>query len=119
MPTVQKSVERYQVWCESCGSVYTPPIHSATWWKAKQRADEGFLDALCVSGTECGCVEKRPVISEENFGIIGYTMDCFDFTIKCKTFVDLCKAARQMKNGDTFWIIGPVSQAVKDRLTGW
>lgn len=119
MSTTQKQVERYQVWCESCGDVYTPQIKSPTWWKAKQRADKDFLDALCVSGTECGCVQKNPVISKESFGIIGYTMDCIDFTIKCKTFVDLCKAAKRMKNGDTFFIIGPVSQNVKDRLCGW
>lgn len=113
---------RYQVYCPSCDSTYEPAIKSSTWWKAHQRAEKGYLDALWVDGDECGCSrsfrQELPKIPVGGYGIIGYTMDCQDFVIPCKTFVQLCAAAKKMKNCDTFWIIG-VSQKVKDKLSGW
>ena len=50
--------ELFNVVCMDCGQIFTPLVRTPLWWKAKQRADQGFLDAMHVSGEECGCVSE-------------------------------------------------------------
>ena len=105
---------RYNVECMVCGQVFTPTIRSSLWWQAKQREEQGYLDALRVSGKECGCI-AQPVRPDAPFRVVGYDDMCVDFDIPCDTFVDVIKVCRQLGAGDTFFITG-VSDAVSDKL---
>jgi hypothetical protein len=82
---------RYNVVCYECGQVWSPTVKSPLWWKAKQRSEQGYLDALHVSGEECGC--KQPVAQPDApFRVVGYDDMCRDFDIP---YYSLVKAARK------------------------
>lgn len=82
---------RYQVVCIGCGQVWSPAVRSPLWWKAKKRAEQGYLDALCVSPQECGC---KPEVREPDarYRVVGYTDMCDDFDLP---FHSLVKAAQK------------------------
>lgn len=105
---------QYNVSCFHCGAIWQPPYRSSLWWRAKQRSDAGFLDALHVSAEDCGCVEKqhRP---EANFRVFGYDDFCQNFDLAFDSFVDAVKAYRQYYKGSIVFIKG-VSKAVEQKL---
>lgn len=81
---------RYNVTCNHCGRVWQPGVKSPLWWKAKKRADKGYLDALGVSHQECGC---KPDIVDPDvpYRVVGYNDMCEDFDVP---FTSLPKAAK-------------------------
>jgi len=104
----------YNVVCENCGCIWQPQFHSALWWKAHKRAQEGFLDAYRATGIECGCEQARHRL-DAPLRVFGYTMDCQDFDVPFNSFT----AAVQffIKNRRTCEVfIEGVSESVKDRL---
>ncbi len=108
---------KYNVFCRECDQVWTPAHGSPLWWVAKQRADKGYLDAACVSGTECGCKKKQ---SQPNapFRVFGYNGFCEDFDIPCNTFTKAVKKFRELAEIgrlNTVFIDG-VSERVLHRL---
>ena len=109
------SSEVYQVECTQCGQVFVPPDNSPLWWKAKKRSEKGFLDALLVSGIECGCVEEKRQ-SNAPFRVFGYDGMCRDYDIPCHTFMEAIKTFRECdRAGDIVFIKG-VSESVEHRL---
>ncbi len=107
---------RYQVVCENCGQVWEPAVKTSLWWRAKKRDEKGYLDALWVSGTECGCIE--PVVHPEApFRVFGYDDMCHNYNIPCWSFLQAVKLFRKYdRSGDIVFIKG-VSPKVEDRLT--
>lgn len=103
----------YLVQCADCGSVFSPYLGSALWWKAKGHAAEGYLDAFRCSGAECGCV-KEVKISDAPYRVFGYDDMCYDFDIPCDTFVEAVKAYRDNWFGVVF--ITGVSEPVRRKL---
>ena len=109
-----KCVE-YNVFCRSCDLVWQPGFKTPLWWRAKQYADSGKLDAISVSGEECGCIEKR-IESDAPFRVFGYDGMCCDFDIPLPTFVSAVKRyIAHAKAGDILFITG-VSPRVQERL---
>lgn len=104
---------RYVVVCSECGQDWEPLVRSPLWWRAKKKADKGYLDALYVSGKDCGCV-KECYHPDAPYRVIGYNWDCIDFNIPCNTFVEAIQAYRRHKM-DTVFIKG-VSKTVEDAL---
>ena len=106
---------RYTVVCTECGQDWQPLIRSPLWWRAKKKSDRGFLDALLISGKDCGCV-KQPYRPEAPFRVIGYDDLYRDYDIPCDTFVKAINAYRERDHmGDIVFITG-VSDVVKKRL---
>jgi len=106
---------RYNVVCMACDQVYQPLIKSPLWWRAKKRADEGYLDALHVSGEDCGCVSK---IHKPNapYRICGYDDMCCDYNIPCKTFVQAVTLYRERSRWGDVVFIHSVSGSVEEKL---
>lgn len=71
---------RYNVCCMDCGQSWQPEVRSPLWWRAKQKADEGYLDAVCVLGEECGCVPEKQE-PDARYRVFGYTDDLCDFDV--------------------------------------
>ena len=112
MSTIDDST-KYNVACLACGGVWQPAPGTPLWWKAKQRAAKGYLDAVHVPGEECGCAKKRSQ-SEAPYRVFGFTDDCREYDIPCTTFVSAVRAFIARKY-DTVFISG-VSAAVEQRL---
>ena len=105
----------YNVVCSDCSQIFQPRPRSPLWWKAKQAADSGRLDAICISGEECGCVKKE-YLPDAPFRVFGYTDMCEDFNVPCTTFVEAVKLYRRLdKEGCIVFITG-VSDVVEDKL---
>lgn len=105
---------QYNVVCGSCGNFFQPGARRPLWWKAKKHADKGYLDAVCISGYECGC-EKRPENPDAPFRVFGIDWDMQKYDIPCKTFVEAIRTFRELQRcGDTF--IKGVSPAVEEKL---
>lgn len=105
----------YNVFCRSCGSIWTPTPRSKLWWKAKKRADQGYLDALCVSPEECGC-EKKVTEPNAPIRVFGYDFECHDFNIPFTSFTAaVCKFLQLQRDGYEVFITG-VSDSVEDKL---
>jgi hypothetical protein len=104
----------YNAECISCGCVQSV-YGGSLWWKAKKNAERGYLDAIGISGVECGC--ERP-LTEPNapYRVFGWTDDGHTFNRPHFTFVG---AVRDYIDNNSYGamanIIG-VSQAVKERL---
>lgn len=107
----------YVAHCIRCGAIFTPPPGSSLWWQAKQRAEKGCLDALSISGEECGCI-KKPLRPDAPFRVFGYDDICTDFDIPCDTFVQAVKIFMELnKSGANIVYISGVSQVVEEKLT--
>ncbi len=106
---------RYNVVCIDCGQVFTPVVRSSLWWRAKKRDEQGYLDALPVTGEECGCI-KQPAHSEAHFRVFGYDDMCMDFDIPCNTFAIAVQKYRQLDRAGCVVFINGVSDAVEDKL---
>jgi len=112
-PVVQENLDEYNVVCCSCGQDFNPTAKSALWWKAKKRADDGFLDAYQCTGEECGCIQKR-YLPNAPFRVFGYDRLMKGFDIPCDTFVQAVIVYRRHRNEVVF--IDGVSYAVERRL---
>jgi len=116
----QTDTTEYNVYCEACGAVFTPAVRSSLWWRAKQRADRGYLDALTITSEVHQCYgTKRPRRKPEApFRVMGFDCFCKDFDIPFDTFtgaVTEFRARSGSRSLDTVFITG-VSEAVKDRI---
>jgi hypothetical protein len=108
--------EKYNVYCMKCGCVFTPAVKSPLWWRAKQRADKGYLDALPISGEDCGCVE-RPSCPEAPFRVFGYDDSCVEFDVPRNTFVGAVRLYRRLRRaGGNVVFIDGVSNAVRQKI---
>lgn len=96
----------YTVYCRNCGCDFEPTIKSPLWWRAKKSSDKGRLDAISISGEECGCIKPIP---EPNapYRVLGitwnggsYNMPFFNMINAIKTFINA------EKSGDTVIIKG-------------
>lgn len=106
---------RYNVACFSCGAVFQPLPRTPLWWQAKQRAEKGFLDAVHISGEECGC-EKKVRHPNAPFRVTGYDGMCEDYDVPFNNFISAVKYYKEaVEAGDVVFIIG-VSKAVQDRI---
>lgn len=105
---------RYNVECTHCGQVLSVS-EGPLWWRAKKAAEGGRLDAISVSGVECGC--KRPTLNPDApYRVFGFTDEGREYDSPFDNFVAAAKAFREaIKFGETVFIHG-VSPAVKDRL---
>ncbi len=105
---------RYNVECMDCGQVFSVS-EGPLWWSTKKSSDEGRLDAIGVSGVECGC--KRPVRNPDApYRVFGFTDEGREYDTPFETFVTAVKAFRDIWNlGGTVFIKG-VSPAVEDQL---
>lgn len=107
---------RYNVFCTHCEQVFQPEVRSPLWWQAKQRADAGFLDALCISEDKCGCVVKKSH-PDAPYRVFGYNDLCEDFDIPFHTLVPALQEFRELNRmGMITVFIRGVSPKVLDRL---
>ena len=104
----------YNVECRACGNIHQPRPKSPLWWQAKKHSEKGFLDAIRISGKECGCVEK-PHLPDAPFRVLGFDWEGGAYDIPCLTFVEAVKLYIEYKY-DTVFITG-VSERVKNKLS--
>lgn len=105
----------YNVECMNCEAVFIPLPKSRFWWMAKQHEERGFIDAVRITGKQCGCIHKPPLPGAP-FRVLGYTDDCRDFDIPCNSFVTAARAfLNKSRNGCVVFIQG-VSPSVEERL---
>lgn len=107
-------MENYNVECMNCEQVF-PVSEGSLWWRAKKAADHGRLDAIGISGVECGCKQtvREP---EAPYRLFGYTDMGREYDIPFHTFVAVAKAFRERWSfGEDVFISG-VSRAVEDKL---
>jgi hypothetical protein len=119
--TPTQSDTRYNVVCLDCGAVFVPRIRTPLWWRAKKLAESGRLDALHVSGEECGCVTPRKD-PDAPYRVFGYQVDR-DFDIPFFSLTDALAKYRELA-GSYFadvWISGisPRTQRLLERLVAW
>lgn len=105
---------KHNVECIDCGHVSTV-TDSPLWWRAKKASDGGRLDAIGISGVECGC--KRPIRNPDApYRVFGFTDRGREYDTPFNTFVAAVKAFRDRYNlGETVFIKG-VSPAIADKL---
>lgn len=108
-----ESIE-YNVVCEVCGQVFTPAVRSALWWKARKRAEDGYLDAYCCTGQECGCIQ-REVSPDAPFRIVGFDCMGLSFNVPFFSFGEAVRAFTRLNDNVVAYITG-VSEAVKRKL---
>ena len=104
----------YNIECMDCGQVF-PVSKGPLWWRAKKASDGGRLDAISISGVECGC--KRPVRNPDApYRVFGFTDEGREYNTPFDTFVAAAKAFRdRWSYGETVFISG-VSPAVENQL---
>ena len=110
----------YNVQCRNCGSVWLAVPKSPQWWRGKQRDEAGYLDAVCVSGEECGCL-KKTVQPDSPFRVFGYGTEFGEeFDVPHHSFTAAVRDYREAKKSGLLdiWISG-VSKPVEQRLRGW
>jgi hypothetical protein len=105
----------YNVYCLDCEKILTPEVKSSLWWKAHKHSEKGTLDALCIRGEECGCIQetKNP---EAPYRITGINIDSTEFDIPCKTFVDAIKTFRACVRNLAIAYIWGASRKVTNKL---
>lgn len=81
---------RYQVCCLYCGNVWLPQVRSSLWWQAKARSEQGYLDALPVQPTVCGC-QKEIIEPDAPYRVFGYTDTCDNFDYPFASLVEAAK----------------------------
>lgn len=108
---------RYNVACLECDNVFTPIVGSPLWWRAKQRADKGLLDALYVDGEECGCRTEEVVVNPNApFRVFGYDMLCENFDVPFDSMMEAIRMFIRLNQGPDVVFITGVSPAVMERL---
>lgn len=91
----------YEVTCRTCGQTWTPRVRTPLWWQARQRAEEGFLDALRVSPIECGCEEERLEV-DAPYRVFGYDDMCIEFDIPFKSLVAAARKYLELERDGGF-----------------
>ena len=118
MADLKETEEEFYVACIRCQHVWAPSARSPLWWRAKKHAGRGYLDALHVTGEECGCVnveEKRE--PDAPYRVLGFDDMGVEFDIPFTSFADAVKAFRNALRGHCTVFIQGVSPAVEARLT--
>lgn len=111
---MKEQVAEYNVQCIVCSSVWSPLPKSPLWWAAKKRDEQGYLDALGVSGERCGCI-KTPREPNAPFRVFGSDM-MQDFDVPFYSFTKAVKAYWGLKGHvDDIYISG-VSPKVEKHL---
>ena len=89
----------YNVYCHSCERVFQPSPRSPLWWRAKKAADLGRMDAIGVSGEECGCIRtiEKP---DAPYRVVGYSDDYREYNIPCFTLVEAFNLFRKYRPWD-------------------
>jgi hypothetical protein len=114
--TTPQDQTRYNVVCKSCNNVLTPKYRSPLWWKAKQRADKGFLDAHYCTGIECGCEQER-YKPNAPFRVFGYTDDCQNFDIPFDIWMLAVKKFKSMHDSGGYVVfINGISDTVRQKI---
>jgi hypothetical protein len=110
-----EEVSDYNVSCIACGAIWQPEVRSPLWWKAKAKAEKGYLDAPCVSGIECGC-EKAPRNPDAPYRVVGVRFDGESYNTPFYSMVKACQCFRQGDaTGDIVAITG-ISQDAEYKL---
>lgn len=113
--TVTNDVETYNVICMDCDCIFNPEVNSRFWWMAKKHAESGKLDALRITGKQCGCA-KKVTKPDAPYRVIGYDFDCHDYDIPFYNFTGAVQKYRELnRRGDVVFISG-VSDRVKFEL---
>lgn len=107
----------YNVQCISCGSVWQAVPKSSQWWRSKKCDEAGKLDAVHVTGEECGCVKEK---REPNapIRVFGFGTEYGEeFDVPYHSFTKAVSAYRSAKDSGILdiWISG-VSKPVEYRL---
>ncbi len=113
-------VTRYNVYCRACGAIFQPELRSPNWWRAKKRADQGYLDAVEISAKQHGCFEACRPMREPNapFRVFGYDAMCQGFDAPFQRFIDAVRTFKELRRGPDVVFISGVSDAVINRI-GW
>jgi hypothetical protein len=111
---MKEQVAEYNVQCIACGSVWSPLSMSPLWWAAKKRAEQGYLDALDVTGERCGCI-PRPREPDAPFRVFGYDM-MRGFDVPFNSFVGAVTSYRKLKDRVDNVFISGVSSKVEEQL---
>lgn len=103
--------------CTECRKQFLPSLGSRLWWRAKKRIESNELEMVSthfgyrpepmeVSGAvKCAC--KRRHQSHTPYRVVGFTMDCRDFDIPCKSFVEaVCRYYLEVRKGGTVFLKG-------------
>jgi hypothetical protein len=111
------SEERYDVVCMSCDQVFQPLPRSPLWWQAKKSADGGRLDAITVTGEECGC-EPKTVEPDAPYRVFGFNEFYEDFDRPFKIFTEAVSFYRRLvkENPLSTIFISGVSKRVSNKL---
>ena len=105
----------YNVVCRTCNHVFSPARKSSLWWRAAKCAEGGRLNAMMISGEECGCV-STPVEPNAPFRLFGYDDLCRPFDIPLARFIDAVRGFKKLeRTGCTVFISG-ISKEVRDRI---
>jgi hypothetical protein len=107
--------ERFDVVCIACNDIWTPVARSPLWWKAKKRADKGYLDALHVTGQECGCIQKQ-CEPDALYRVFGFDDMCHEFDMPFTSFTDAMREYLDASRGLCTVFIHGVSPRVMARL---
>ena len=111
------STTEYAVRCISCEAVFTPGVRSPLWWQAKKYAEAGYIDALPISGENCGCCPKEEK-SDPNapYRVFGYDDIGNDFDLPFHSFTEAAKTCRDLNSSLCVVFISGVSSKVESRL---
>lgn len=105
----------FNVECRACGTVWSPSFRSPLWWRAKKWDESGHLDALCVSGEDCGC-QKKAVQPNAPYRVSGFDDDGKEFDRPFKSFTEAVAAYLTEARGLSTVFIEGVSPEVEQRL---
>lgn len=105
----------YYVYCMDCGQDFSPAYMTSLWWQAKKHADHGYLDALLISGTKCGC-KKKPSQPNAPFRVFGYDDLCVDFDVPHNGMIEAMKMYLECSRTGCVVFIKGVSRRVERRL---
>jgi hypothetical protein len=108
-------VAGFNVVCINCNAVWAPAAESSLWWQAKKRNERGNLDALPVTGEECGCVKVKSD-PDAPYRVFGFDDECRDFDIPFDSFAEAVKEYREASRSMCTVFIAGVSPAVEQRL---
>ncbi len=104
---------RFNVACRACSYVWTPAARSPLWWRAKKWNDQGKLDAIHVSGEDCGCIEQKQQCKPgAPYRVFGFDDECREFDIPFTSFTDAVKEYRSASRSMCTVFISGVSPAV-------
>jgi len=115
--TSQSTNISFNVHCIQCGNVFSPRERTPLWWRAKQRADKGYLDALPCTEKDCGCerVEQKHE-PDAPFRVSGFDMELNSFDVGLYTFSEAVKQFRHSLDNFCTVSIQGVSPSVQRML---